>query len=32
MDLGLHGKRAIVCGSGRGLGHACAAALAAEGV
>jgi 3-oxoacyl-[acyl-carrier protein] reductase len=32
MDLGLHGKRAIVCGSSRGLGYACAAALAAEGV
>lgn len=31
MDLGLHGRRAIVLGSSRGLGLACAAALAAEG-
>jgi len=32
MDLGLQGKRAIVCASSRGLGKACARALAAEGV
>jgi 3-oxoacyl-[acyl-carrier protein] reductase len=32
MDLGIAGRRAIVCGSSRGLGRACAAALAAEGV
>jgi 3-oxoacyl-[acyl-carrier protein] reductase len=32
MDLGLSGKRAIVCASSRGLGRACAEALAAEGV
>ncbi len=32
MDLGLKGKRAIVCASSLGLGRACAAALAAEGV
>lgn len=32
MDLGIAGKRAIVCASSRGLGRACAAALAAEGV
>lgn len=31
MDLGLSGKRAIVCGASRGLGFACAEALAAEG-
>lgn len=31
MDLGLEGKRAIVCASSRGLGRACALALAAEG-
>jgi len=31
MDLGLEGKRAIVCGSSRGLGRACAAALAEAG-
>src|SRR4051794_29596528 len=31
MDLGLAGKRAIVCAASRGLGRACAAALAAEG-
>ena len=31
MDLGLSGKRAIVCGASRGLGLACAEALAAEG-
>ncbi len=32
MDLGLSGKNAIVCASSRGLGRACAEALAAEGV
>lgn len=32
MDLGIAGRSAIVCGSSRGLGRACAEALAAEGV
>lgn len=32
MDLGLAGRRAIVCASSRGLGRACAHALACEGV
>ena len=32
MDLGLEGKRAIVCASSRGLGKACAISLAKEGV
>ena len=32
MDLGLKGRRAIVCAASRGLGHACALALAREGV
>ena len=32
MDLGIQGKQAIVCASSRGLGKACARALAAEGV
>jgi 3-oxoacyl-[acyl-carrier protein] reductase len=32
MDLGLAGRTAIVCASSRGLGKACARALAAEGV
>lgn len=32
MDLGLHGKRALVTGGSSGLGLACAQALAAEGV
>ncbi len=32
MDLGIVGKRAIVCASSRGLGRACAASLAANGV
>jgi len=32
MDLGLKGKRAIVCAASKGLGRACAQALAAEGV
>src|SRR5262245_45180019 len=31
MDLGLGGKRAIVTGASRGIGHAVAVALAAEG-
>jgi 3-oxoacyl-[acyl-carrier protein] reductase len=31
MDLGLTGRRAIVCASSRGLGKACAGALAREG-
>ena len=32
MDLGISGRRAIVCASSRGLGRACAQALAREGV
>ena len=32
MDLGISGRKAIVCGSSHGLGHACALALAQEGV
>ena len=32
MDLGLRGKHALVCGASKGLGLACADALAAEGV
>lgn len=32
MDLGIKGRRAIVCGASRGLGRAVAEALAAEGV
>lgn len=32
MDLGLAGRKAIVCASSRGLGRGCATALAAEGV
>ena len=32
MELGLHGRRAIVCAASKGLGRACAAALAREGV
>ncbi len=32
MDLGLKGRRAIVCASSKGLGRACAASLAREGV
>ena len=32
MDLGLHGKSAIVCGGSRGMGRAAAECLAAEGV
>ena len=31
MDLGIAGRKAIVCGSSRGLGRGCAEALAAEG-
>src|SRR5262245_26388408 len=31
MDLGITGRRAIVCGGSRGLGRGCAAALAREG-
>ena len=31
MDLGIAGRRAIVCAASRGLGRACARALAAEG-
>jgi 3-oxoacyl-[acyl-carrier protein] reductase len=32
VDLGIRGRRAIVCASTRGLGRACAEALAREGV
>ena len=32
MDLGIRGRKAIVCGASKGLGRACAEALAAEGV
>ncbi len=32
MDLGLTGKRAIVCAASKGLGRACALSLAREGV
>ena len=32
MDLGIAGKRALVCAASRGLGRGCAAALAREGV
>lgn len=32
MDLGLRGKRALLCASSQGLGLACAHSLAAEGV
>jgi len=31
MDLGIAGRRALVCAASRGLGRACAMALAAEG-
>ena len=31
MDLGIAGRRAIVCASSQGLGYACALALAQEG-
>src|SRR5579871_1187681 len=32
MDLGIKGRRALVCASSKGLGRGCAFALAAEGV
>ncbi len=32
LDLGISGKKAIICGSSRGLGRACATALAKAGV
>ena len=32
MDLGIKGKRAIVCAASKGLGRSCAMALGAEGV
>jgi len=32
MDLGIAGRRAVVCAASKGLGKACAAALAREGV
>ena len=32
MDLGIRGKRALVCASSKGLGRGCAEALAAAGV
>jgi 3-oxoacyl-[acyl-carrier protein] reductase len=32
VDLGISGRKAIVCGASRGLGKACAATLAREGV
>jgi 3-oxoacyl-[acyl-carrier protein] reductase len=32
MDLGIRGRRAIVCASSRGLGRACTGSLAREGV
>ena len=32
MDLGIAGKKALVCASSQGLGYACATALAQEGV
>lgn len=32
LDLEIAGRRAIVCGSSKGLGHACAVSLAAAGV
>lgn len=32
MDLGIEGRTALICGSSRGLGLACAQALAREGV
>ena len=31
MDLGIAGRRALVCAASKGLGYACAEALAAEG-
>ena len=32
MDLGIKGKKAIVCASSKGLGKACASSLVQEGV
>ena len=32
MDLGLHGRKAIVCAASKGLGRGVAVALAREGV
>ena len=32
MDMGIRGKKALVCASSKGLGRGCAEALAAEGV
>ena len=32
MDMGLEGKKAIVCGASKGLGYGCAQALVKEGV
>ena len=32
MDLGIEGRRALVCGASEGLGYASALALAREGV
>ena len=32
MDFGIKGRKAIVCAGSKGLGRACAEALAAEGV
>ena len=32
MDLGIRGRKALLCGASRGLGRACALALAQEGV
>jgi 3-oxoacyl-[acyl-carrier protein] reductase len=32
VDLGIKGRHALVCASSKGLGRACAVALAAEGV
>ena len=32
MDMGIRGRKAIVCGASKGLGRGCAEALAAEGV
>ena len=32
MDLGIRGKKGLVCAASKGLGRGCAEALAAEGV
>ena len=32
MDMGIKGRKAIVCAASKGLGRGCAEALAAEGV